>query len=127
MHGFGAGDLASGDQCGNVEIALSRRWRADTHAFVGELDVHGVGVGRRMHGDGRNAQFLAGAQHTQGDLTAIRDQDLVKHPLYSMIIRGCPYSTGCLSSMNKAVTVPDRAATMSLNVFMASTISTRSP
>ena len=41
--------------------------------------MHGVGVGGGMHGDGMDAEFLAGAQHTQRDLTAIGDQDLVEH------------------------------------------------
>ena len=34
--------------------------------------MHGVGVGRGMHGDGRNAELLAGAQDAQA-LTATRE------------------------------------------------------
>jgi len=32
-----------------------------------------------MHGNRGDAEFLAGAQHPQRDLTAIGDQDLIEH------------------------------------------------
>ena len=79
MHRVGAGDLAGGEQRGNVEVAVARGGRADAHAFVGEPHVHGILVGGRMHGDRRNAQLLAGAQDAQRDLAAVCDQDLVEH------------------------------------------------
>ena len=79
MHRVGAGDLAGREQRGHVEIAVLRRRRADADAFVGEAHMHGVGVGGGMHGDGRDAEFLAGAQDAQGDLAAVGDQDLVEH------------------------------------------------
>ena len=41
--------------------------------------MHGVGIGGGMHRDGRDAQFLAGAQNAQRDLAAIGYQDLVEH------------------------------------------------
>jgi hypothetical protein len=43
--------------------------------------MHGVGIGGRMHGDGLDAQFLAGAQDAQCDFAAIGDEDLVEHRL----------------------------------------------
>ena len=79
MNRFGAGDLAGGDQGRNVEIAFARLRRTDADALVGELDMHGVGIGGRVHGDSRDAELLARPQDTQGDLAAIRDQDLVEH------------------------------------------------
>ena len=101
MHRIGAGDLAGGEQRRDVEIAVARRRRADAHALVGEPHVHGVGVGGRMHGDGLDAELLAGAQHPQRDLAAIGDQDFFKHRLcdtnaahHSMISNGSPNSTG---------------------------------
>src|SRR5487761_290492 len=45
----------------NVEVALSRRRRADAHAFIGKSHVHGVGVGGRMHRDSTNAHLATGA------------------------------------------------------------------
>jgi hypothetical protein len=41
--------------------------------------MHRVGIGGRMHRDGRNPELLAGAQHPERDLAAIGDQDFVKH------------------------------------------------
>ena len=81
MDGVGAGDLAGGDDRGDVEIAFARRRRADADALVGEAHMHGVGVGGRMHGDGGDAQLLAGALDAQRDLAAVGDQDLVEHSL----------------------------------------------
>ena len=41
--------------------------------------MHRVGIGGRMHRDGRNAELLAGAQHPERDLAAIGDQDFFEH------------------------------------------------
>ena len=41
--------------------------------------MHGVGVGGGMHCDGSDAEFLARAQYTQGNLAAIGYQNLVEH------------------------------------------------
>ena len=79
MDGVGAGDLAGGKQGGDVEVAVLGRRRADADALVGQPHVHGVGVGGRVHGDGRNAELLAGAQHPERDLAAVGDQDFVEH------------------------------------------------
>ncbi len=79
MHGVGAGDLAGGEQRRDVEVAVARGRRADADALVREPHMHGVGVGGRMHRDGRDAEFLAGAQHAQRDLAAIGDEDFFKH------------------------------------------------
>ncbi len=41
--------------------------------------MHGVGIGGGMHGHRRNAEFLASAQHAQGDFAAVCDQDFIEH------------------------------------------------
>ena len=79
MHGVGAGDLAGGEQARNVEVAFGGGRRADAHALVGEADVHGVGVGGRVHGDGGDAEFLARALDAQCNLSPVGDQDFVEH------------------------------------------------
>ena len=79
MDGVGAGDLAGGDERRDVEIAVAGRRRADADALVGEADVHGVGVGGRMHRHGGDAELLAGAQDAERDLAAVGDEDLVEH------------------------------------------------
>ena len=79
MHRVGAGDLAGGEQGGDVEIAVARRRRADADALVGELDVHRLLVGGRIDRDRRDAELLGRAQHAQRDLAAVGDQDFVEH------------------------------------------------
>ena len=79
MHGVGAGDLAGGEQRRDVEIAVARGRRADADALVREPHMHGVGVGGRMHGHGRDAELLAGAQHAQRDLAAVGYEDFFEH------------------------------------------------
>ena len=79
MDGVRAGDLAGGQKARDVEIAFGgRRW-ADAHRFVGELDVHGVGVRRRMHGYGLDTELLAGALDPESNLAPVGYQDLVEH------------------------------------------------
>ncbi len=124
VDGVGAGDLAGGEQRGNIEIGLPRRRRADAHRFVGQLDVHGFGVDGRVDGDRGDSQLLRGAQDSQGDFAAIGDQDFLEHRAQTITNKGWPYSTGWPSSTRMAVTAPDLCATMSLKVFIASISST---
>ncbi len=79
MDRVGAGDLAGGQDRGDVEVGVLGRRRADADALVGEAHMHGVGVGGGMDGDRRDAQFLAGAQHAERDLAPVGDQDLLEH------------------------------------------------
>ncbi len=118
MDGVGAGDLAGGEQGRNVEIGVARRRRADAHQFVGQLHMHGFGVGGRMDGDGGDSQLLRRAQDAEGDFAAIGDKDFFEHQ--EITSRGWSYSTGWASSTRMAVTVPVLCATMSLKVFIAS-------
>ena len=87
MDGVGAGDLAGGDDLVDVEIGVARRRRADADAFVGEPDMHGVGVGGRMHHHRLDAELLGGAQHAKGDLAAVGDQDFLEHSVLRRPIR----------------------------------------
>ena len=63
MDGVRAGDLAGGDDRGNVEIAVLCGGRSDADALVGELDVHRLLVGGRVDGDRGDAEFLGCAHH----------------------------------------------------------------
>ena len=107
MHRVRAGDLAGGEQRIDVEIAVARGRRADADALVGEAHMHRVGVGGRMHRDGRHAELLARAQNAQRDLSAVGDEDFFKHRAMPVrrrrnsfiTIMGSPYSTGWPSSM----------------------------
>ncbi len=79
MYSVGAGDFAGGQQRGNVEIGIARRGRADADGLVGELHVHGVGVGGRVHGDRRDAELLRRAENSQRDFAAIGDENFIEH------------------------------------------------
>ncbi len=79
MDGLGIGHFGRRDDGRNVQIALGGGRRADADRFVGQLDVLGLGVGLGMDGDGRDAQFAAGAQDAQGDFAAVGDQNFLEH------------------------------------------------
>src|SRR6185312_10156259 len=79
MHGIRAGDLAGGEQIGNVEIAFACGRGPDANRFVRKLHMHRVGVGGGMHRDRVDAKLLAGAQNTKRDLAAVRDENLIEH------------------------------------------------
>ena len=98
MDGLSAGDLAGGDDRGDVQIALRRRRRADADAFVGKTNVHGLGVGLGVDGDRGDAHLLARAVNAQRDLAAVGDEDFFEHARYSITTRGSPNSTGWASS-----------------------------
>ena len=87
MDGVGAGDLASGDDLVDVEIGFARRRRTDADALVGKPHMHGVGVSGRMDRHRLDAELLGGAQHAQGDLAAVGDQDFLEHAARSVPIR----------------------------------------
>src|SRR6187200_2700273 len=131
MYGVGAGDLAGGDNCRNIEIAVLGRRRADAHALIGEPHMHGVGVGRRVHRNGGDAKLLASAFDAEGDLSPVGDQDLVEHRCpgqrCSITASGSPYSTGWPSSTRIAITVPARGEGIWFMVFMASMMSSVCP
>ncbi|MPN06453.1 hypothetical protein SDC9_153709 [bioreactor metagenome] len=79
MNGFGIGDFCCRNDRRNIEIAQSGGCRANTDRFVGKLDVLGFGVRLRVHGDGLDAELTAGAQHPQGNLAPVGNQDLLEH------------------------------------------------
>ncbi len=79
MHRVRAGDFAGREQGRNVEIAFARGRRADADALIRELYVHRFGVGGGVDRDGRDAELLARAQHTQRNLAAVCNQDLIEH------------------------------------------------
>ena len=59
----GTGYFGSGNQGGDVQIALRRGSRTDADGFVGQFDMQAVFVGFGMYGNGRDAHFAAGTQN----------------------------------------------------------------
>ena len=129
MNGVRVGDHRRRDDRRNVEIALPRRGRSDADALVGEPDMHRVLVRRRVHRDGPDAHFLAGAVDPERDLSPIGDKDLVEHAqdAYSRIISASPYSTGAASETRTRTTLPARGERTGLKVFIASIRTSVSP
>ena len=75
------GDFRRADHGGNVQIALRQLRRADADGLVGKAHVQGVAVGLAVDRDRADAQFLAGADDPQRNLTAIGDQDFLEHAI----------------------------------------------
>ena len=64
----------------DVEVGAHRVTRlADLVRLVGLLSVQRVAVLVRVHRDGARTQFECGAERSNGDLAAVRDQDLSEH------------------------------------------------
>jgi hypothetical protein len=61
MNRIRPGDLAGGKQGRDVQVAVFGRRRPDADAFVSQTHMHRVVVRRRVHGNGSNAELLAGS------------------------------------------------------------------
>ena len=81
MDGVHVGDFRRADHRRDIEITLRQLRRADANGFVGEADVQRIAVGLAVNRDRADAQLLAGADHPQGNLSAIGDQDFLEHAL----------------------------------------------
>ena len=79
MDRVGAGDLGGGDDVGDAEVGQPAGRRADADVVVGEADVQRLAVGLAVDRDGLDAELAARADHPQGDLPAVGDQDLLEH------------------------------------------------
>src|SRR5262245_39104704 len=117
-----AGDFARRQYGRDVEVAVLCRRGANADALVGKAHVHRIRISGGMHGHGRNAELLAGAQDPKRDFAAIGDEDFIEHSSasswggretatskdvggkqrcafpHSIITSGSPNSTGCPSS-----------------------------
>lgn len=78
MNGVGARRAGGFDQPVDPEIALSRRARADRTRLVGEAYVTRAAVDLRVDRHGRQAHLPAGANHPDGNLAPVRDQDFAQ-------------------------------------------------
>ncbi len=79
MNGVGTGDLGGGDEIRDAEVGQAARRRADADVVVGEAHVQRLAVGLAVDRHGLDAELAAGANHPQGDLAAVGDQDLLEH------------------------------------------------
>ena len=79
MNGDRVGDLGRGDQSRHIEIALRGGRRSDTNRLIGQQNMFEIGIDRGVRCNGLDAEFLASTDNSQGDLSAVCDQNLVKH------------------------------------------------
>ncbi len=79
MNRVGAGDLGGADDRRHVQIAVGAARRTDADVLVREPDVQRVLVGLGIDGDGLDAELAARMDDAQRDLTAIGDQNFLKH------------------------------------------------
>ena len=63
----------------DIQIAVAGGGRPDADGLVGEPHMHRMRIGGRMHRDGLDPHFVAGAVDAQRDLAAIGDQHLFEH------------------------------------------------
>ncbi|GMA22335.1 hypothetical protein GCM10025864_00940 [Luteimicrobium album] len=76
MHGVGAGTARDVEQLRLVEVRLLGAGTAEGVRLGREVDVRRVAVLVGVDGDGRDPGVGAGPRHTDGDLAAVRDEDL---------------------------------------------------
>jgi acetyl-CoA carboxylase biotin carboxylase subunit len=90
------------DHARDAQVALGRRRRPDVHRMVGHLHMESVLVGGRVDRDGLDAELVQRADHPDGDLPPVRNENSAEHqtasrgrPLIgSSSNRSWPYSTG---------------------------------
>ncbi len=86
MDGVRARLRAAWSRAVDVEVAVARVRRPDADRLVGQPDVERLLVGGRVDGDGAEAELAAGADHPDGDLAAVGDEDL--HAARPLSLRG---------------------------------------
>ena len=72
-------DFRRGDDLVNLQVAVDAASRSDAVSFVGECDVHRIGVRFAVDGNRLNSHFATGANDAKGNLTTVGNQNLLKH------------------------------------------------
>jgi hypothetical protein len=70
--------LGDGDDLGDVEVGVGRGRAVEAVGLVGQTDEQGVAVGLGVHRDAADPGIPAGADHANGDLAPVGDQDLLQ-------------------------------------------------
>jgi hypothetical protein len=79
VDGLGAGGLGGFDDAFPLQVAVLGRAAADVHRLVAGRHVLGIGIGVGVDGDGADGEATGRRRHAAGDLSAVRDQDLLEH------------------------------------------------
>lgn len=89
------------------EIGLARRCRPDRDGLICHLHMQRVTIGIRIDGDGRDSELSRRLDDATGDLSAVGDQELLKHLSHKGMV-SCFFQRGstCLPrSAAKALTI----------------------
>ncbi len=68
----------------HVQVTFHRGRGTDTHGLVGQQNVLEIIVRTRVHGDGLDIEFPAGAQDTQRNFAAVGDDDFIEHTIAAL-------------------------------------------
>src|SRR6476659_3645051 len=79
MNRVNIADLGRAHDPIDFQITFKAGRRTDTDRFIGELDVQRIDVCLRIDRESANAEFLAGANYPQRDLSAISNENLLEH------------------------------------------------
>ena len=130
MNRLAARRLGGRDDVRDPEVALGRSRWADANCAICKLDVEGIAVGGRVHGDRFDPELVQGTDDPHGDLAPVRYEDAREHcdapystggaSAGSISNSSCPYSTGWAFSTWMDATIPATSALSSLKSFMAS-------
>ena len=83
MNRIGIADFCRADDSIDFQIAFLTRRPTDAHRLVGQLNVKRVDVCLGIDGHCWNPQFFASSDDSQRDLTAVGNQDFVKHDYFT--------------------------------------------
>ncbi len=99
MDGVCSGNLGRAQDVGNISVAECRVGRPDADLLVGgaHMQARCIGFGKDRHS--LNAEFLAGADHTERDFAAIGYQDFFEHA--STPVWGAEGRLGCGGRIDK--------------------------
>jgi hypothetical protein len=81
VNSFGALSFGDIEDLFVLEVRLSGWGRAKKHRLIRKADVHGIFVLLTVDSHGLNAKSLASSDDTHGDLSTIRNQNLLEQLL----------------------------------------------
>jgi hypothetical protein len=81
VDGIDVRDFGSADDSVCPQVAIAASGTADTDSFVSQLDVKRLHIRFRVDGQCLNPQFTTGSNDTEGNFTAVSDEDFLNHEL----------------------------------------------
>src|SRR5690606_32071624 len=128
MDGVRSADLGRRNEGRDVKVALRRIRGPDANRLVGEANVERPRIGFAMHRNRADAELPARSDDAKRDLSAVRDQDFLKHAQPRLILKSLwPYSTGLPFSTRISRMVQGNSASISFISFIASTMQSGCP